>query len=78
MPIYEYCCPNCQAKFELLRPVSRADEEALCPQCHIPAKRALSTFAAFSKSSSGMSTPISGAAGACGTCSASSCGTCGS
>lgn len=75
MPLYEYLCPNCKDKFQLLRPFSRADEDASCPKCKGPGKRVLSTFACFSKGSDGFSTPISGGGG-CSSCSASSCSTC--
>ena len=27
MPIYEYVCPNCKTKFELLRPMSQAGQQ---------------------------------------------------
>ncbi|MBN2430595.1 MAG: zinc ribbon domain-containing protein [Acidobacteria bacterium] len=33
MPIYEYRCPSCGHKFELLRRVSDDDREIRCPQC---------------------------------------------
>ncbi len=45
MPIYEYLCPDCKHKFELVRPFSQATEAVRCPQCHSEAKRLLSTFA---------------------------------
>ncbi len=60
MPIYEYCCPKCGLKFELLRPMSKANEDAACPTCKNGAKRAVSSFAAFTKSSSGSSAPVAG------------------
>lgn len=47
MPLYEYSCPKCGLKFELLRPYSKSDEDAPCPACKSKAKRAMSTFAAF-------------------------------
>jgi len=75
MPLYEYRCPKCEFKFELLRPMSQVDEEASCPRCNNGARRILSSFAAFSKSSSGDSTPVGGD-NACGACSATSCSTC--
>jgi len=75
MPIYEYCCSECGLKFELLRPMSRVDEDALCPRCNNGAKRVLSTFAAFAKDSGGESAPVGGGSG-CATCSASSCDSC--
>ncbi|MFB0557094.1 MAG: zinc ribbon domain-containing protein, partial [Dehalococcoidia bacterium] len=49
MPIYEYFCPNCKLKFELLRPLSQSDKIASCPHCHTNAKRMLSSFASPSK-----------------------------
>jgi putative FmdB family regulatory protein len=45
MPLYEYFCRNCAAKFELLRPMARADEPATCPKGHGTATRMLSVFA---------------------------------
>ena len=30
MPIYEYICPKCSSKFELMRPMSQSEEEAAC------------------------------------------------
>ncbi len=30
MPIYEYVCPDCDFKFEILRPFSKAGEVASC------------------------------------------------
>jgi putative FmdB family regulatory protein len=77
MPIYEYVCPECDSKFELLRPLSQADEEASCPSCHKPARRKLSTFACFSTSDSGVPTRIAGTGSSCDSCSASNCSTCG-
>ena len=75
MPIYEYLCPDCDLKFELLRRQSQASEAAPCPRCHNGAKRMLSACAFFSKSSEGSSAPIGGSS-SCGSCSATSCGTC--
>ncbi|MBI4187976.1 MAG: zinc ribbon domain-containing protein [Chloroflexi bacterium] len=75
MPIYEYLCPRCESKFELLRRLSQANETASCPCCHEEAKRVLSTFASFSTDESGVSAPVGGSP--CGGCGASSCDTCG-
>lgn len=74
MPIYEYVCPKCDSKFELLRPMSQANEAASCPQCQQKAKRVLSNFACFSTDESGMSSAVGGSS--CATCSADSCDTC--
>jgi putative FmdB family regulatory protein len=81
MPIYEYLCPACQRKFDLLRPFSRADELAACPVCQrTDTKRCLSTFAAHSRSTGGATTTVAGTGGGCGNCGGGgSCGgSCGS
>ncbi|OGO02431.1 MAG: hypothetical protein A2Y59_06145 [Chloroflexi bacterium RBG_13_52_14] len=75
MPIYEYKCPKCGLKFELLRPMSKSNEDAPCPTCKNGAKRAVSSFAAFTKSSSGSPSAVAGSGG-CSTCSATSCAGC--
>ena len=33
MPSYEYRCPKCKTKFELLRRIAARDDEAVCPNC---------------------------------------------
>jgi len=75
MPIYEYICPDCEIKFELLRPMSRANEEASCPQCQQKAGRVLSNFACFSTDESGLTSPVGG--NSCASCGLPSCDTCG-
>ena len=74
MPIYEYCCPSCNQKFELRRSFSQADEAARCPTCDVVAKKLFSSFAAFSKGAEGEPTSIGSSA--CSTCAATSCSTC--
>ena len=75
MPLYEYYCESCNQRFELLRPMSRMDDPAACPQGHGGANRVLSTFAAFTQGSSGVSEAIAGSSG-CGGCTASDCTSC--
>lgn len=75
MPVYEYYCKRCQQRFELLRPVSRMDDPAACPEGHGGATRVLSTFAAFSQGESGASEVIGGGS-PCSGCAADSCSTC--
>jgi len=77
MPIYEYACPDCDLKFELLRPLRQANDMASCPCCQHTAQRKLSTFASFSKNSAGESIPVAGTGSSCAGCNASSCSTCG-
>jgi len=46
MPLYEYRCKDCGEVFDKLRPVSKADDEILCPRCQSKkTERQLSTFA---------------------------------
>jgi len=59
MPIYEYACRSCNARFELLTTMSKADKAA-CPKCGAgDVKRLMSTFASLSTASSDL---------ACDTC----------
>ena len=58
MPIYEYRCSSCNGQFELLRPMSRADEDASCPTCHNGSHKLLSTFASFSMENNGIPMPV--------------------
>ena len=60
MPIYEYVCPSCELKFEKMRPMSRSNEKADCPECKQESERILSTFACCSTDSSGMTSTIAG------------------
>lgn len=47
MPIYEYYCGRCKDRFEMLRPIARADEPATCPDGHAKAERVLSVVANY-------------------------------
>lgn len=65
MPIYEFRCRTCGARFEELRPMVDADSSvatAACPQGHDDVERLLSMVAPAS--SSATSSP-SGGGGAC-------------
>lgn len=62
MPLYEYVCPDCKVKFEELRPLSRMDDPANCPQGH-SAGRVLSVFAAMTKDAMGEAVPVGGGCG---------------
>ncbi|MFC1937575.1 FmdB family zinc ribbon protein [Chloroflexota bacterium] len=75
MPLYEYVCSNCGCEFELLRSLSEAEKDAPCPECHSSAERILSTFACFTRSDSGVTSPVSGGS-SCSSCGSSSCSTC--
>ena len=72
MPIYEYICTSCHHPFERLRPMSRMDDEAPCPECDSDSQRQLSVFAAFSSGGDGDVSAIAGAGG-CGGCGPGGC-----
>ncbi len=75
MPVYEYYCQRCKHRFELLRPSSRMDDPAACPEGHEGSDRVLSMFAAFTQGDGGESATLAG--DACGSCSSGSCSSCG-
>ena len=74
MPIYEYTCPDCEIKFELIRPLSQSSEAASCPKCEKSAERVLSSFACFSTDERGLPSMLGG--NPCSSCGASNCDTC--
>jgi putative FmdB family regulatory protein len=45
MPVYEYYCRACDAKFEKLQPMSASADSAECPDGHTGALRTLSLVA---------------------------------
>ena len=45
MPIYEFYCPQCKNEFELRFSFVQTDSTTLCPKCHSPAQRLISSFA---------------------------------
>ncbi len=51
MAIYEYFCPQCRQLFEVIRPMSKANEPAFCPKCNAQSERLPSVFASTADSS---------------------------
>jgi len=76
MPIYEYFCSLCNSKFEMLRPVSKSNEDAVCPICRSNAKRIFSSFNSPYTATGVTDNPMNNS-NPCSTCSALSCDTCG-
>ena len=67
MPIYEYTCRNCDAKFEELVRSMTAEVKVKCPQCGSPkTARSLSVFAVGSEGSSKSSASNAPTCGRCG------------
>jgi putative FmdB family regulatory protein len=73
MPIYEYFCAKCGAKFEELRAAARADDAATCPSGHRGATRVLSVFARVGRGGTSESASMTGGGG-CGCGGACACG----
>ena len=77
MPLYEYYCADCQAKFEALRSMSQADSPIQCRACDsTKTSRVLSLFAAYTKGDANGMPPMSagnGGFGGCG-CGGGGCG----
>lgn len=42
MPMYEYQCPECDSRFELLRPAREASLDQPCPTCDADSRRVMS------------------------------------
>jgi putative FmdB family regulatory protein len=77
MPIYEYKCADCHSTFEKLRPMSQAEAPTPCVHCGSSyTSRAISLFAAISKSGNGAAHAVSGTHGGCGSCAGKSCASC--
>jgi len=66
MPMYEYRCPKCRATFELLQPMARAMEPAVCPDGHRGAERIVSLVAARPRGEAVGQLPSPGGGCACG------------
>lgn len=63
MPLYEYRCPDCGHRFEVLQRLGEGAETVTCPSCDRPApEKQFSTFASSSADGGG----FSAGAGGCG------------
>jgi len=72
MPLYEYLCEECGARFERLLPLTAIDDPTSCPQGHAAGRRLISIFSAVSKDSAGEPNLIGdGCGGGCTNCACS-------
>ncbi len=79
MALYEYKCADCEERFDLMRPMSAADDPAPCPECgSVESRRVISSFASITPGASALSTnPVMDArmaSGAGGGCCGGGCG----
>lgn len=71
MPLYEYACKSCDAKFDQLVRASDRDAKVECPECgSVKTARALSLISVGgeSKGAPSTDTPICGRCGEMGGC----------
>jgi len=74
MPIYEYICLDCSAKFDALRSMRDSDAPIACDQCNSQhTSRLLSLFNA----QSGGRVVAGTSSGGCAGCASHSCASCG-
>ena len=80
MALYEYKCSECEEQFDVMRPMTAADEPAQCPECgETESRRLISNFTSITPGASTLSTnPVmdariaSGGGGGC--CGGGCCG----
>ena len=57
MALYEYKCADCEERFDLMRPMSAADDAAQCPECGgTDSRRLISSFASVTPGTSALAT----------------------
>ena len=82
MALYEYKCSECEEQFDVMRPMTAADEPAQCPECGgTESRRLISNFTSITPGASALSTnPVmdariaSGGGGGGGCCGGGCCG----
>jgi len=72
MPIYEYICNECLLKFELRRPIGKADIEIICKKCESHNVRRLLSICNSPNHQKKSQSSNSG----CGSCNGGSCNGC--
>jgi putative FmdB family regulatory protein len=74
MPIYEYTCPGCDLKFEVLHR-SGEEEKPACPKCGN--RQVLRLFSVFGFSCGGSFVASTPKGDGCSTCRSKDCSSCG-
>ena len=57
MPIFEYICNKCKKKFEEIRVIAMAGEDAFCPKCGNSCQQVISKPGKFVRGSGQWSSP---------------------
>ena len=58
MPLYEYRCPSCESRFEVLRRMGQGSEGLACPRCG--QEKVEKEFSTFAGASAGSGSPAAG------------------
>ena len=81
MALYEYKCSKCEEQFDVMRPMTAADEPAQCPECGgTESRRLISNFTSITPGASALSTNpvmdarIASGGGGGGCCGGGCCG----
>ena len=64
MPLYEYHCPSCNARFEILQKIGEGAEGLECPECG--AEKLEKQFSTFASTGTNTSTAGFGGGAGCG------------
>jgi putative FmdB family regulatory protein len=76
MPVYEYRCPDCTARFEVRRSISQIDAPTQCPTCAgANSTRQISLPMFLTRTEDGGLSAITGGS-PCGSCVLTSCSGC--
>ncbi len=81
MALYEYKCSECEEQFDVMRPMTAADEPAQCPECGgTESRRLISNFTSITPGASALSSNpmmdarIASGGGGGGCCGGGCCG----
>lgn len=75
MPLYEYLCRDCGAKFEALLSISKAEQIVQCSRCE--SQNTTRLLSVFNAHSSGKVIAGSNTGSSCSGCAGGNCSTCG-
>jgi putative FmdB family regulatory protein len=65
MPSYDYRCPTCEARFEVVRSMTEASGPVTCPAGHDGARRVFSAVASVGRAGAGPAPAMAGGGGGC-------------
>jgi len=67
MPLYEYRCPSCEHRFEVLQRIGEGGDDLSCTSCgRVQPEKLLSTFAGHAKGEGSSATAADSGSPGCG------------